>query len=145
MQSLQHMLCGPMQGDLLSRLQDVHHVIRLLGKGTCLFAGKDWQCIMLSPLCQLLTCDDSIKLFAQVSTTNSQQCATPLRVGVFLCLQCRSCCMPRRILGCCRSFSLVYIHCHDARTQLMMSHVRCGFENLRTCTACRLCTTWQVP
>lgn len=83
-----------MQGDLLSQLQDVDRVIRLLGKGTCLYAGKDWHCIIVSPFCQPLTCDDSVKLFAQVGTTNSQQCAASLRLGVFLCLKCISCCMP---------------------------------------------------
>lgn len=57
---------APTEGDLLSQLQGVDRVIRLLGKGTCLYAGKYWHCIIVSPFCQPLNCDDSVKLFAQV-------------------------------------------------------------------------------
>ena len=102
--SLQEMLCYAMQGDLLSRLQEVNHVIRLLGKGTCEYAGKEWHCVIVSPYCQPLTCDDSVELFAQVSTTSSQQYAETLKLGVFLCFKCRSCCMPMHDTGLFRFY-----------------------------------------
>ena len=57
-----------MQGALIAQLQDVDQLIRLFGKGACSYAGRYWHCIIVSPFCQLLTCDDSVKLFAQVST-----------------------------------------------------------------------------
>lgn len=72
-----------MQGDLLSQLQEVGPIIRLLGKGPCLYAGKAWHCIILSPFCQPLTHDATVELFAQVSTKNSQTMISTLEFLVF--------------------------------------------------------------
>ena len=61
------------QGDLLESLQHVKHIPRLLGRGTLFYKGRDWHCVLVSPFCQLLSCDDSLKLFAQVSDNMTSQ------------------------------------------------------------------------
>lgn len=55
-----------LEGDLLHELQGTEHIIKLLGRGTCNFAGALWQVVLISPLIRLLVQDDPVKLVAQM-------------------------------------------------------------------------------
>ena len=48
---------------LLSLLKGSAHLVKVLGKGTCVYAGKTWQAILLVPVAHKLKCSDSLTLF----------------------------------------------------------------------------------
>ena len=55
-----------MQGNLLSTLKGSRHLVEMLGRGTCFYAGKAWQAILLVPVAPKLKRSDSSTLFCQV-------------------------------------------------------------------------------
>lgn len=59
-----HVLC--MQGNLLSRLKGSAHLVEMLGRGTCVYAGTAWEAILLVPVAHRLKCSDSLTTFSQV-------------------------------------------------------------------------------
>ena len=58
-----------MQGDVLSRLKGCAHLVKMLGRGTCSYAGKTWTAMLLLPMAHKLKCSDSLMLFCQVCDT----------------------------------------------------------------------------
>ena len=55
-----------MQGILLTRLKGSAHLVEVHATGTCSYAGKTWQTILLAPVARKLNCTDSLTVFSQV-------------------------------------------------------------------------------
>lgn len=101
-----------MQGNLLSTLKGSAHLVEMLGKGTCVYAGKAWQAILLVPVALKLKCSDSSTIFCQVCDV--QNCSKMCCAGI---------CNLRVCLG---------VDVSDFVGDLLDLNVRCNLQHLLT-------------
>ena len=54
------------QVEVLRKLADVPHVVKLAGEGQCTLDGKAYRAFLVEPFVQLLSQEDPVEVFAQV-------------------------------------------------------------------------------
>ena len=101
-----------MQGNLLSLLKGSTHLVEMLGRGTCFYAGKAWQAILLVPVALKLKCSDSLTLFCQVCD---------------VCNCSKMCCA-----GTCNLHVCLGVDVFDSAGDLLELNVRCNLRHLLT-------------